>query len=1501
MYNKLKRTQMLMFLIILSLACVFSLSIGAVAADSSQIYVNPAGNDSWDGQYTTWNGTSGPKLTIKNATSVVGTNGIVYIANGTYNENSIAINRNMNIIGESKSNTIINGTNTAGIFSVSGGVTVTFANLTLTNGNSTAGGAISSNGVNNVIVRNCIFQNNVARGSGGGAIYIYGGGNGNPGYLTVIDSTFTNNRAMGGTSYAGSGGAIFTAFGSYTIKNSNFVSNSATGVAPRGGAIHSQASSGTVQFNRFIGNTATTDSTIYCDTIGGITATLNWWGSNTGPAVGSYTSGRVTVSPWLVLTAPTGITLAPGSNSVIMGDLQHDSNGSYYNPANGHFPDGIPVTFAGDGLGSVSPLSGTTLNGLLITNFTAGATNGVSHPTFTVDSSGAIAGNVNIASVTPTNIVVSPASGNNGNSVNLIATLTNGVTPISGQTVYFYLNGGLLGNATTNLSGIATLPYTIVKDVGVHQILAQFLGNGTYSGSTGTNNLTVNYIPTNLVTNGPVDTNYRDVVNLTATLKNSVGAALNDKMVYFNVNGNFAGAAKTNGAGIATVSYSLTQGAGIYQLLATFLADTAYDGSNATNSFTLITTPTSLTVDPKTGYYNTTVSLTANLTDTVHNIPVSGKTIAFTVNGVSVGNATTAANGIATLSYKPLLGQGIYDIFAEFAGTTGYIGSNGTNNLTIDLIPTAYYFSPNPVYAYYNTTVNLAPRLRDYNYNYLANKTLSFSINGTPIGSVLTNSAGTATIPYITALNPGTYQVLIQFAGDSIYNASSGTFNLTVNYNPTKLNVTAKSGNYNGVVNLTATLKDTPNNVIIGKTVNFSVNGSHVGSAVTDALGVATYQYTIVQGTGIYPIFAQFAGEEGYNASNSTNNLTVSPAQSYLAVNPASGYNGDNTTLTANLWDANPTAVANKPIDFYVNNVWQGVSNTDINGIATWIYNITQSAGVYPGLIKAVFAGDNYYVGVTGFNTLTVIPDTTAPTVNANPTGGLYNSTQNVVLTASEPATIYYTKDDSNPTTSLTRTQYTVPIVISGNTVLKFYAVDTAGNNSTVYTETYIIDTSAPTANANPAGGLYNATQSVVLAANEPVTIYYTTDGSDPTTSSAQYTVPIAISANTVLKFFAVDSAGNLSGIYTENYIINVGSADLRVETVTTSGNTATGITNYPVSGTIKNYGGTVTDTFYVSYYLSTDAIKSSNDWYIGHATINGLASGSVVNAEILGLIPKDIAQGNYYIIAVADVTSLIPESNEANNNKASASSIYVWRPDIRVKAVTTSGNTATGITNYSVTSLVENKGAITSDTFYVSYYLSTDTTKSSNDRYIGHATVNGLNGWSTTNAQFNCTIPKDIAQGNYYIIAVADVTSLIPESYETNNNKASANSIFIWRPDLRVKLITTSGNTVRGKTGYAVTSLVENNGAITSDTFYVSYYLSTDTIKDSNDRYIGHATVNGLDGWSTTNAAANCNMPADIAQGYYYIIAVADSTGLIPESYETNNNKASATRIYIS
>jgi outer membrane protein assembly factor BamB/methionine-rich copper-binding protein CopC len=169
--------------------------------------------------------------------------------------------------------------------------------------------------------------------------------------------------------------------------------------------------------------------------------------------------------------------------------------------------------------------------------------------------------------------------------------------------------------------------------------------------------------------------------------------------------------------------------------------------------------------------------------------------------------------------------------------------------------------------------------------------------------------------------------------------------------------------------------------------------------------------------------------------------------------------------------------------------------------------------------------------------TQTYTIDTIPPTATASPTGGSYNTTQSVTLTMSEPGTIYYTTNGTDPTTS--SSVYTTPVSISANTTLKYLAIDLAGNQSPIYTQTYTIDTIPPTATASPTGGLYNSTQSVTLTMSEPGTIYYTTNGTTPTTTSTKYTGPITLNSTTSLKFLAVDTAGNKSPSYTQTYTID--------------------------------------------------------------------------------------------------------------------------------------------------------------------------------------------------------------------------------------------------------------------------------------------------------------------------------------------------------------------------
>ncbi|MBN1405090.1 MAG: chitobiase/beta-hexosaminidase C-terminal domain-containing protein [Candidatus Omnitrophica bacterium] len=94
--------------------------------------------------------------------------------------------------------------------------------------------------------------------------------------------------------------------------------------------------------------------------------------------------------------------------------------------------------------------------------------------------------------------------------------------------------------------------------------------------------------------------------------------------------------------------------------------------------------------------------------------------------------------------------------------------------------------------------------------------------------------------------------------------------------------------------------------------------------------------------------------------------------------------------------------------------------------------------------------------------------------------------------------------------------------------------------NSGLAEASVLLDFTAPIPFADPPGGTFDvAPKAIELNANEKATIYYTLDGTTPDTSSTLYTGPLYITETTTLKFIAQDSAGNLSDVKTEIYIIN--------------------------------------------------------------------------------------------------------------------------------------------------------------------------------------------------------------------------------------------------------------------------------------------------------------------------------------------------------------------------
>lgn len=96
-----------------------------------------------------------------------------------------------------------------------------------------------------------------------------------------------------------------------------------------------------------------------------------------------------------------------------------------------------------------------------------------------------------------------------------------------------------------------------------------------------------------------------------------------------------------------------------------------------------------------------------------------------------------------------------------------------------------------------------------------------------------------------------------------------------------------------------------------------------------------------------------------------------------------------------------------------------------------------------------------------------------------------------------------------------------------------------ANNDGVVYKVALSTSGTTGTPTFSPAAGTYSAPQSVTISdTTAGATIYYTVDGSTPTTSSTQYTGPITVSTTATVNAIAVSSGNQNSAVATVTYTI---------------------------------------------------------------------------------------------------------------------------------------------------------------------------------------------------------------------------------------------------------------------------------------------------------------------------------------------------------------------------
>ncbi len=168
-----------------------------------------------------------------------------------------------------------------------------------------------------------------------------------------------------------------------------------------------------------------------------------------------------------------------------------------------------------------------------------------------------------------------------------------------------------------------------------------------------------------------------------------------------------------------------------------------------------------------------------------------------------------------------------------------------------------------------------------------------------------------------------------------------------------------------------------------------------------------------------------------------------------------------------------------------------------------------------------------------------------AQTPTFAPVAGAYSSAQSVTISsATSGATIHFTTDGTTPT--MTSTVYGGAVPVSVTTTVQAVATASGYQQSKVGSAAYTIGTGTmplvATPTFTPVAGGYSSAQTVAIScATSGATIYYTTDGSTPTTGSPLYTTSISVSATETVKAIATAAGYQQSAVGSASYTISGG------------------------------------------------------------------------------------------------------------------------------------------------------------------------------------------------------------------------------------------------------------------------------------------------------------------------------------------------------------------------
>jgi hypothetical protein len=220
---------------------------------------------------------------------------------------------------------------------------------------------------------------------------------------------------------------------------------------------------------------------------------------------------------------------------------------------------------------------------------------------------------------------------------------------------------------------------------------------------------------------------------------------------------------------------------------------------------------------------------------------------------------------------------------------------------------------------------------------------------------------------------------------------------------------------------------------------------------------------------------------------------------------------------------------------------------------------------------------------------------------------------------------------------------------------------------------------------------------------------------------------------------------------------------------------------------------------------------------------------------------------------------------------------------------------------DFEVNCIIGNIGGASAGNFVVSFYLSSDTSISTSDYFLGDKTIFGLTGHTPTNCDFSRIFPLHFPPpGTYYVGWIIDRYNAVDESDEDNN------TAYVLSQQLTVmgagaadlcdggeSYRSFSPETVeQGKSGqhFTICCHIDNDGGAPSEPCKLVFYASADNHVNRSDYLIGSKTLQSISANGSVGITFITQFPTSIPAGEYYIGWIIDVDDEVDESNETNN-----------